>query len=62
MATKKKRTFFEVLKKIPPKNMATKFDGGGGGGGVKALVAGPLKQDFFLWLPQIIVDIPNMNY
>ena len=41
LATKKKRTFFEALSKIPKKNPPRE------GGGGKALVAGPLKKELF---------------
>ena len=44
LTTKKKYFFLKLYKKNPPKNVASKLEGGGG----KALVAGPLKKNFFL--------------
>ena len=45
LATKKK-DFFEALKKFP-NNVATKLQGKGGG--CKALLAGPLKKNFYFF-------------
>ena len=50
---RKKKTFFEALKKIPPKNMTTKLEEGGG----KALVAGPLKKTKFFAASLKLLDL-----